>query len=64
MLDMTAGLQQADSLSIYHIEEALQCLTSLQTSGKQVFLEEINHKSEQHLQALISLALKVKTRKY
>ena len=64
MLDTTAGIQQADSLSIHHIEQALQCLNQVEKSERQVFPNKITPDSEKHLQALVSLALKVKTRKY
>ena len=33
MLKSTAGLQQAESLSLHHIEQAIQCLKNLSRDG-------------------------------
>jgi len=59
LLQNSAGIELADSLSIDHIKESIVNLTEIEHEG----LRAINFQ-EKHAQALIGLALKVKTRKH
>ena len=54
------GISNADKLSIQHIEKAIESLESMKyTDGRPIISFE-----QEHAQALVGLALKVKTRKY
>lgn len=71
MLELTSGLERADSLSIHHIELAVENLRNLKRDKEdsaQVFGNDSSsagaNNEEEHYQALIGLALKVKTRKH
>ena len=57
-LQSSAGIEMADRLSIEHIRESIVNLTEIrQGTAKVIDIQE------RHAQALIALALKVKTRK-
>ena len=62
MLAQTAGIEKADSLSIEHIDLALQRLLQLEKGSNKRIFDEINKVKEVNLRALVGLALKVKTR--
>ena len=64
MLLTTTGLERADYLSIQHIELAVENLLSLQREEQSKVFSAISPDSDEHLKALVCLALKVKTRKY
>lgn len=65
MLAKTTGLERADLLSIRHIELALKSLMNVKRNqdNKSSIFTDVSPQSEEHLKALIGLALKVKTRK-
>lgn len=59
MLEGSSGIERADTLSIRHIETALECLSGVRHEGRQVLHPDI---SCPYHKALVQLAIKVKTR--
>lgn len=60
MLFDSRGIELADKLSIDHIREALSSLQGMEYPSNTPIIDP----TEEHFQALVGLALKVKTRKY
>ena len=65
LLQTSSGIEVADYLSIRHIELALESLFKVKDkTGRFVLQQDETCYEDAHLQALIKLAVLVKTRKY
>ena len=63
LLFASSGIELADQLSIQHILSGLENLNEMQYPGGHSIIRSAAHE-EQHVKAIVGLALKVKTRKY
>jgi hypothetical protein len=61
LMNKTAGIEIADKLSIKHIRSSIENLSEVTRVGDGHKVIDFN---EKHAQALIGIALKVKTRKH
>lgn len=64
LLFKSSGIELADKLSLDHISEGIDQLKEMRYSSQNDSSIVIDFENEPHAQALIGLALKVKTRKY
>jgi 23S rRNA U2552 (ribose-2'-O)-methylase RlmE/FtsJ len=62
MLKNTSGIEEADRLSILHIEKALECLAKVKDNQGNFVLKPATEVENDYHKALIGLAVKVKTR--
>lgn len=59
-MNKSAGIEMADKLSIKHIKESIDNLSRIVNASNSKVIDF----NERHAQALIGIALKVKTRKH